>query len=57
MRYRPAKFPAVSHLTLHFPRTTGEESSRISFIGFRGEYKPFTVSLPFLLNVDEYMSS
>ncbi|KAI5480900.1 hypothetical protein MNV49_006709 [Pseudohyphozyma bogoriensis] len=39
---RPAKFPAVQHLTLFFPSNNGEDTSRISFVGFKGEYSPLT---------------
>ncbi|KAM0787797.1 hypothetical protein ACM66B_003851 [Microbotryomycetes sp. NB124-2] len=39
---RPAKFPSVHSLTLFFPSNHGEDTSRISFIGFKGEHSPFT---------------
>ncbi|KAK4053268.1 hypothetical protein OIO90_004042 [Microbotryomycetes sp. JL221] len=39
---RPAKFPSVHSLTLFFPSNHGEETSRISFVGFKGEYSAFT---------------
>lgn len=31
-------FSSVTHLTLHFPTNFGEDSTKISYIGFRGEY-------------------
>ncbi|GAA6063140.1 hypothetical protein JCM10212_001188 [Sporobolomyces blumeae] len=37
---RPAKFPSVTSLTLFFPSNHGEDTTRISFVGFRGEYTP-----------------
>ncbi|GAA5844371.1 hypothetical protein JCM3766R1_006371 [Sporobolomyces carnicolor] len=39
---RPAKFPSVTSLTLFFPSNHGEGTTRISFVGFRGEYSPLT---------------
>ncbi|GAA5860040.1 hypothetical protein JCM1840_001853 [Sporobolomyces johnsonii] len=39
---RPAKFPSVQSLTLFFPSNHGEDTTRISFIGFKGEYSPLT---------------
>ncbi|SCV74304.1 BQ2448_6736 [Microbotryum intermedium] len=39
---KPAKFPSVSSLTLFFPASTGEDTVRIFFVGFKGEHKPFT---------------
>ncbi|GAA6010727.1 hypothetical protein JCM11491_002917 [Sporobolomyces phaffii] len=39
---RPAKFPSVTSLTLFFPSNYGEDTTRILFIGFRGEYSPMT---------------
>ncbi|KAL8292539.1 hypothetical protein RQP46_001151 [Phenoliferia psychrophenolica] len=39
---RPSKFPAVQNLTLFFPENHGEDSTRISFVGFKGEYSPLT---------------
>lgn len=41
---RPSKFPNISRLTLFFPSNHGEDTSRISFVGFKGEYSPMTVS-------------
>ncbi|GAA5907810.1 hypothetical protein JCM5296_005792 [Sporobolomyces johnsonii] len=38
----PAKFPSVQSLTLFFPSNHGEDTTRISFIGFKGEYSPLT---------------
>ncbi|XP_063236267.1 PITH domain-containing protein GA19395 isoform X2 [Bacillus rossius redtenbacheri] len=32
------KFSSVHHLTMHFPRNFGSESSKIYYIGLRGEY-------------------
>lgn len=48
----PAKFPAVGSVTLFFPSNHGDaESTRIYFVGFKGEYKAFTASFfsPFVL--------
>ncbi|GAA5861044.1 hypothetical protein JCM8547_008017 [Rhodosporidiobolus lusitaniae] len=39
---RPAKFPSVQSLTLFFPSNHGENTTRISFLGFKGEYSAFT---------------
>ncbi|GAA5839520.1 hypothetical protein JCM5353_002775 [Sporobolomyces roseus] len=39
---RPAKFPSVTSLTLFFPSNHGEDTTRISFVGFKGEYSPMT---------------
>ncbi|GAA5970920.1 hypothetical protein JCM11641_004509 [Rhodosporidiobolus odoratus] len=39
---RPAKFPTVTSLTLFFPSNHGEDTTRISFLGFKGEYSPLT---------------
>ncbi|KAM0752213.1 DUF1000-domain-containing protein [Meredithblackwellia eburnea MCA 4105] len=39
---RPAKFPAVQSLTLFFPSNQGEDTTRINFVGFKGEYSPLT---------------
>ncbi|GAA5910767.1 PITH domain-containing protein [Sporobolomyces salmoneus] len=39
---RPAKFPSVTSLTLFFPSNHGEDTTRISFVGFKGEYSPLT---------------
>ncbi|KAK4046207.1 hypothetical protein OIV83_006239 [Microbotryomycetes sp. JL201] len=39
---RPAKFPSIHSLTLFFPSNHGEDTSRISFVGFKGEHTPFT---------------
>ncbi|GAA6012938.1 hypothetical protein JCM10207_008386 [Rhodosporidiobolus poonsookiae] len=39
---RPAKFPSVQSLTLFFPSNHGEDTMRISFIGFKGEYSALT---------------
>lgn len=39
---RPAKFPAIHHLTLFFPSNQGEDTTRVSFVGFKGEYSPLT---------------
>jgi hypothetical protein len=44
-KIRPAKFPNVQNLTLFFPSNHGEDTTRISFIGFKGEYSPLTVRL------------
>ncbi|XP_027231223.2 PITH domain-containing protein GA19395 [Penaeus vannamei] len=32
------KFSSVTHLTIHFPSNFGEETTKVSYIGFRGEY-------------------
>lgn len=32
------KFSSVTHLSIHFPSNFGEETTKISYIGFRGEY-------------------
>ncbi|GAA5923187.1 hypothetical protein JCM1841_005921 [Sporobolomyces salmonicolor] len=39
---RPAKFPSVQSLTIFFPSNHGEDTTRISFLGFKGEYSPLT---------------
>ncbi|GAA5981741.1 hypothetical protein JCM10908_004583 [Rhodotorula pacifica] len=39
---RPAKFPSVRSLTLFFPSNHGEDTTRISYIGFKGEFSNFT---------------
>ncbi|GAA6027402.1 hypothetical protein JCM8097_007833 [Rhodosporidiobolus ruineniae] len=39
---RPAKFPSVTSLTLFFPSNHGEDTTRISFVGFKGEYSALT---------------
>ncbi|GAA6049627.1 hypothetical protein JCM3770_005042 [Rhodotorula araucariae] len=39
---RPAKFPSVRSLTLFFPSNHGEDTTRVSFVGFRGEYSALT---------------
>ena len=39
---RPAKFPSVQSLTLYFPANHGEDTTRIAFLGFKGEYTPLT---------------
>ncbi|GAA5848135.1 hypothetical protein JCM9279_007468 [Rhodotorula babjevae] len=38
----PAKFPSVRSLTLFFPSNHGEDTTRISFVGFKGEYSALT---------------
>ncbi|GAA93698.1 uncharacterized protein L969DRAFT_53569 [Mixia osmundae IAM 14324] len=35
---RPAKYHSVQSLTLFFPSNHGDETTRIYFVGFRGEY-------------------
>ncbi|KPV75375.1 uncharacterized protein RHOBADRAFT_26697 [Rhodotorula graminis WP1] len=39
---RPAKFPSVRSLTLFFPSNHGEDTTRVSFVGFKGEYSALT---------------
>lgn len=39
---RPAKFPSVQSLTLFFPSNHGEDTTRISYVGFKGEFSNFT---------------
>ncbi|BGP31821.1 hypothetical protein JCM10296v2_003596 [Rhodotorula toruloides] len=39
---RPAKFPSVRSLTLFFPSNHGEDTTRVFFVGFKGEYSAFT---------------
>ncbi|BGP39853.1 hypothetical protein JCM10450v2_003826 [Rhodotorula kratochvilovae] len=39
---RPAKFPSVRSLTLFFPSNHGEATTRVSFVGFKGEYSALT---------------
>lgn len=36
--FRVVKFSSVTHLTIHFPSNFGEETTKVSYIGFRGEY-------------------
>ncbi|GAA5904169.1 hypothetical protein JCM8208_003469 [Rhodotorula glutinis] len=38
----PAKFPSVRSLTLFFPSNHGEDTTRVSFVGFKGEYSALT---------------
>ncbi|GAA5825745.1 hypothetical protein JCM11251_000357 [Rhodosporidiobolus azoricus] len=38
----PAKFPSVQSLTLFFPSNHGEDTTRIYFVGFKGEYSALT---------------
>ncbi|KWU46126.1 DUF1000-domain-containing protein [Rhodotorula sp. JG-1b] len=38
----PAKFPSVQSLTLFFPSNHGEDTTRISYVGFKGEFSNFT---------------
>lgn len=40
---RPSKFPATQNVTLFFPSNNGEETSRIFFVGFKGEFSVLTV--------------
>lgn len=47
---RPAKFPSVRSLTLFFPSNHGEDTTRVSFVGFKGEYSALTVRLPSALS-------
>lgn len=35
---KPAKFPSVSSLTLFVPRSVSEPTTRIYFLGFKGEF-------------------
>jgi hypothetical protein len=35
----------VHSLTLFFPSNLGEDTTRLFFVGFKGEYSPMTVSL------------
>ena len=37
---RIVKFSSVTHLTLHFPTNYGDETSRIYFIGLKGDWTP-----------------
>ncbi|GJN89180.1 hypothetical protein Rhopal_002154-T1 [Rhodotorula paludigena] len=39
---RPAKFPSVRSLTLFFPSNHGEDTTRVSFVGFKGEFSALT---------------
>jgi len=34
------KFSSVTHLTLHFPSNFGDETSKIYFIGLKGDWSP-----------------
>ena len=43
---RPSKFPAVHSLTLFFPSNAGEDTTRVSFVGFKGEYTPLAREPP-----------
>lgn len=36
----------MQSLTLYFPANHGEDTTRISFLGFKGEYTPLTVRQP-----------
>lgn len=38
MFYRIAKFSSVYHLTMHFPRNFGSDTTKIYYIGLKGEY-------------------
>jgi len=37
---RIVKFSSVTHLTLHFPSNFGDETSKIYFIGLKGDWSP-----------------
>lgn len=39
---RLSKWPSTSSLTMYFPASHGDETTRVYFIGFRGEYSKFT---------------
>lgn len=36
--YRIARFSSVHHLSIHISKNFGAESTRVYFIGLRGEY-------------------
>lgn len=37
---RPSKFASVKSLTLFFPANAGADTSRIYFLGFKGDFSP-----------------
>lgn len=39
---RPAKFSSLKSLTLFFPSNRGADTSRIYFLGLKGEFSAFT---------------
>ncbi|KAK4703775.1 hypothetical protein P7C70_g2436, partial [Phenoliferia sp. Uapishka_3] len=42
---RPSKFPSTQYLTLFFPSNNGEDTTRISFIGFKVSTCPSSASM------------
>lgn len=39
LQYRIVKFSNVFHLTIHIPRNYGEDSTKVYYIGLRGEFQ------------------
>lgn len=40
MNIRIVKFSSVHHLTIHLPSNFGDDTSRVYYIGLRGEWAP-----------------
>lgn len=36
--FRIVKFSSINHLTIHIPRNYGNESTKVYYIGLRGEF-------------------
>jgi hypothetical protein len=45
---RVARFSALSSITLYIPDNFGDEATRISYIGFKGEWEKFNRYLFFV---------
>lgn len=44
-RTRIVKFSGVNHLSLHLPKNFGEETTKVFYIGLKGDFTPVRVVL------------